>query len=66
MLFFVNISVVRGASLAPAAVMLLEESVTEPTRCRAYLKEQLDSLDGSDSCLGDSGGDSSGQKVLGK
>lgn len=51
---------------AEAAVMLSEESVTEPTRCRAYLKEKLDSLDGSDSGLGDSSGDSSGQEILGK
>lgn len=49
-----------------AAVMLLEDSVTEPTGCRAYLKEKLDSLDGSDSCLGDSSGDSSSQEILGK
>lgn len=42
------------------------ESGTEWTRCRAYLKEKLDSLNGSDSCLGDSSGDSSGQEILGK
>lgn len=45
---------------------MLVESGTERTRCRAYLKEKLDSLNGSDSCLGDGGGDSSGQEILGK
>lgn len=55
-----------AAEEAAEAEMLVGDSVTGPTRCRTYLKEKLDSLNGSDSCLGDSSGDSSGQEILGK